>query len=301
VPGGRWIDAAEAAERLGVKPATLYAYVSRGVLTRRREQGGRSRFDIAEVEQLARRGRPRRAVSPSELVIESQLTELLDGRPFYRGLDALELAATAPFEEVAEWLWTGEKPPGARQHPSAVDDAAANREQPGPRRDRNAVDDAAANGEQPGPRQDRNAVDDAGGGTEPPAPRQHHDTVDEARGRAKPPAPRQDPDAVEDAAGGAEGARSTGAVRSTGSVGASGPGPSWHVPDAAVAAGRAAQSGLPAGVLPLERLQVVTCALAAVDPAAARARPARCGGRRTHAHHRPCRVPARTDPRLDDR
>ncbi|WP_262402616.1 helix-turn-helix domain-containing protein, partial [Actinomadura sp. CNU-125] len=34
-----WIDAAEAAERLGVKPATLYSYVSRGVLRRRRDPG----------------------------------------------------------------------------------------------------------------------------------------------------------------------------------------------------------------------------------------------------------------------
>ena len=31
-----WISAAEAARRLGVKQATLYSYVSRGVLTRRR-------------------------------------------------------------------------------------------------------------------------------------------------------------------------------------------------------------------------------------------------------------------------
>jgi citrate synthase len=58
----------------------------------------------------------------------------------------------------------------------------------------------------------------------------------------------------------------TGSIGSTGSADASGSGPSWQVPDAAVAAGRAAQSGLPAGVLPLERLQVVTCALAAADP-----------------------------------
>ena len=31
-----WIGAAEAAERLGIKQASLYAYVSRGVLNRRR-------------------------------------------------------------------------------------------------------------------------------------------------------------------------------------------------------------------------------------------------------------------------
>jgi citrate synthase len=49
-----WIGAAEAAERLGIKQATLYAYVSRGVLSRRREAEGRaSMFDAAEVEELA--------------------------------------------------------------------------------------------------------------------------------------------------------------------------------------------------------------------------------------------------------
>ena len=61
-----WITAEAAAERLGIKRATLYAYVSRGVLVRRRAPGGRgSLFDAAEIEKLARRGpaAPRRRVS----------------------------------------------------------------------------------------------------------------------------------------------------------------------------------------------------------------------------------------------
>ncbi|MEU4549914.1 citrate/2-methylcitrate synthase [Nonomuraea dietziae] len=99
-----WIDAATAAERLGVKPATLYAYVSRGMLRRRHgEDGRRSFFDAAEVEQLARRGRPRNP--PPELVIESAITALGTDRPYYRGIDALDLAKSSPFEAVAAWLW----------------------------------------------------------------------------------------------------------------------------------------------------------------------------------------------------
>lgn len=109
-----WIGAADAAARLGVKSATLYAYVSRGVLTRRRSRSGRSLFDPAEIERLARRGRPRRPPGPAELVIESQLTALADGRPFYRGRDSLDLAAAADFEDVAGWLWTGAAAQGAR-------------------------------------------------------------------------------------------------------------------------------------------------------------------------------------------
>ena len=39
----------------------------------------------------------------------------------------------------------------------------------------------------------------------------------------------------------------------------------WQATAAALAAGRAAQAGLPAGTLPLERLQVIVPALAATD------------------------------------
>ncbi|MCF6475811.1 helix-turn-helix domain-containing protein [Nonomuraea sp. MG754425] len=103
-----WIDAATAAQRLGVKPATLYAYVSRGVLRRRHgEDGRRSLFSAEEIERLARRGRPRS--QPPELVIESSVTALGVDRPHYRGIDALGLAGTVPFETVAEWLWTGDR------------------------------------------------------------------------------------------------------------------------------------------------------------------------------------------------
>lgn len=101
-----WITATDAARRLGVKPATVYAYVSRGVLRRHRDsEGRRSLFDAAQVEELARGGRPRRPPAPADLVIESSITALRDGRPFYRGRDALELAGSWSFEQTALWLW----------------------------------------------------------------------------------------------------------------------------------------------------------------------------------------------------
>ena len=103
-----WIGAAEAAGRLGVKPATLYSYVSRGVLTRRRAPGGRgSLFDPGEVEALSRRGRPRREVVHGEFIIESGLTEIAGDRLRFRGLDAARLAVERSFEDVAALLWTG--------------------------------------------------------------------------------------------------------------------------------------------------------------------------------------------------
>lgn len=103
-----WIGAAEAAERLGIKPASLYAYVSRGVLARRREAGGRgSLFDADEITRLALKGRPRRAPSGAELIIESSLTEISGNRLRFRGHDAISLATTRTFEEIATLLWTG--------------------------------------------------------------------------------------------------------------------------------------------------------------------------------------------------
>jgi citrate synthase len=108
----RRLTTAEAARRLGVKPATLYAYVSRGLLSRERAPDGRtSTFDPAEIDRLARPGRPRRGRRPaSELVLPSALTAIAGGLPWYRGIPVPELAATRSFEEVAAWLWTGRFP-----------------------------------------------------------------------------------------------------------------------------------------------------------------------------------------------
>jgi citrate synthase len=103
-----WIGAAEAAQRLGIKPASLYSYVSRGVLAPRRGSDGRaSLFDAAQIEDLARRGKPRRGAGGAELVIESELTEIADDRLRFRGHDAIALATSRSFEEVASLLWTG--------------------------------------------------------------------------------------------------------------------------------------------------------------------------------------------------
>lgn len=112
----RSLTAREAAEMLGVKPATLYAYVSRGLVRRERGADGQSRFLVSDLEELGRRARSatRRA---SELPIESALTAIRDGAIFYRGLDVVELASTRSFEEVACWLWSGSYPETAQPWP----------------------------------------------------------------------------------------------------------------------------------------------------------------------------------------
>ena len=83
---GEWVGAGEAARRLGIQRATLYSYVSRGVLHRRTGADGRaSLFHAGEIEALARRGRPRHP-GLGELVIESGLTEITTDQAYYRGL-----------------------------------------------------------------------------------------------------------------------------------------------------------------------------------------------------------------------
>ncbi|WP_406408708.1 helix-turn-helix domain-containing protein [Streptomyces halstedii] len=118
-PAGRRLTTRETAELLGVKPETVYAYVSRGQLSSVRTPGNRgSVFDAAEVESLARRTGRRERQSPlpaaGEPVIRTGITLIEHDRYYFRGVDATELARRHGFEEVAEWIWTGELRAGVR-------------------------------------------------------------------------------------------------------------------------------------------------------------------------------------------
>ncbi|HEX3811478.1 MAG TPA: citrate synthase [Mycobacteriales bacterium] len=106
------ISSAEAARRLGVKVETVYAYVSRGLLTSRRVHGGRgSTFSITEVEALAGSGMRHRGGDSEPFRFPSISTGIAlvtaDGL-YFRGVDAVTLSAERSFEEVAAWIWTGE-------------------------------------------------------------------------------------------------------------------------------------------------------------------------------------------------
>jgi citrate synthase len=115
------LPARKAAALLGVKLRTLYAYASRGWLTSHPGEGRSRCYSREEVERLRTRGDARKghaavaagALRWGEPVLESALT-CIDGRgPFYRGRSAVELAASgAPFEAVAELLWSGALPDG---------------------------------------------------------------------------------------------------------------------------------------------------------------------------------------------
>ena len=106
--GASLLSSTEAAARLGVKPATLYAYVSRGLLSRVRGEDGRtSFFDPAELDLMAQQPRTPPVGSSAGLSVRSAVSEVRDQRLLYRGKDACELARTDSFEAVAGWLWSG--------------------------------------------------------------------------------------------------------------------------------------------------------------------------------------------------
>ncbi|MBK8032083.1 MAG: citrate synthase family protein [Chloroflexi bacterium] len=102
---------------LGISVATLYSYVSRGLIrSEAGEKDSRERRYLAEdVEKLlkrkAQRGSPekgaREALQWGSPVLESALTLIDEEKLYYRGHDATELALTRTFEEVATLLWTG--------------------------------------------------------------------------------------------------------------------------------------------------------------------------------------------------
>src|SRR5689334_25317805 len=103
----RWLSAAQATAHLGVKPQTLYAYVSRGLVRRERPPGSRtSRYSRADVERLAEHGRPRTREGAPEIAIDQAVTSLDPaGHLTYRGWDVTRAATSARYEEVAAWLW----------------------------------------------------------------------------------------------------------------------------------------------------------------------------------------------------
>lgn len=109
-----WLTSTAAAARLGVKPETLYAYVSRGMVRSERTPGSRrSRFLQADIERLAARRRSGGRAGGLEVIVETDIT-LLDpaGRFYYRGWDVADaVAAGTTFEEIGSWIWSGEHDP----------------------------------------------------------------------------------------------------------------------------------------------------------------------------------------------
>jgi citrate synthase len=113
----QYLTAQEAAEELGISVATVYAYVSRGLIrsepvsgnSRRRRYSGE---DVAHLKQRQeQRYHPEKAADTALYfgvpLLESGLTLIADGSLYYRGQDVILLAQQQMFEAVATLLWTG--------------------------------------------------------------------------------------------------------------------------------------------------------------------------------------------------
>lgn len=118
MPHARYLTAKEAAALLNVKEATLYAYVSRG-LVRSQAVSDIPRqhlYLLEDVQQLAERKAQRRdpakaardALHWGTPMLDSALTLIADQALYYRGYDAVRLAQERTLEDVAALLWTGE-------------------------------------------------------------------------------------------------------------------------------------------------------------------------------------------------
>ena len=111
------VDRAEALAMLGVKPQTLYSYVSRGLIRRWSHPDERVSFynreDVLRMRarSVARSGHGPAAASAmhwGEPVLTTSITELTADGPRYRGHPAIALArSNCSFEAVAELLWAG--------------------------------------------------------------------------------------------------------------------------------------------------------------------------------------------------
>ena len=114
----RYLSAREAAGELGISLATLYAYVSRGLIRSEATEGKKRtrRYRAEDVQRLKERAEQRRdpgkvaegALSWGTPVMESGITLISDDKLYYRGRDVLDLATGSSIEEVAALIWTGD-------------------------------------------------------------------------------------------------------------------------------------------------------------------------------------------------
>ena len=109
------MSADAAAKTLGISRASLYAYVSRGLIRASEAAGDPRRrlYSVHDIEELKKRkatGRRPREVAAATLdfglpVLSSGITLIEEGRLFYRGCDAARWAERATLEETARLLW----------------------------------------------------------------------------------------------------------------------------------------------------------------------------------------------------
>lgn len=106
----------EAAEYLGISKASLYSYVSRGLIHARPVSPGSRRklYDKLDLDRLKHKNNGSTGDNASgdvpefgKPILSTSISLVTDDEHSYRGFPSAELARTHSFEQVAEFLWTG--------------------------------------------------------------------------------------------------------------------------------------------------------------------------------------------------
>jgi citrate synthase len=109
---GLYLSAREASAELAISPATLYAYVSRGLIRSEPSADSRShRYRAEDVRALKERRTPSpeprgfRSFDADLPVLDSTISTITEAGPIYRGVNCVDLAQTDTLEHTATLLW----------------------------------------------------------------------------------------------------------------------------------------------------------------------------------------------------
>src|SRR3954465_10541651 len=107
-----YLSAREASAELAISQATLYAYVSRGLIRSEPSQDSRShRYRAEDVRTLKERRTPSpeprglRSFDAELPVMDSAVATITEDGPIYRGVNCVDLAERDTLEHAATLLW----------------------------------------------------------------------------------------------------------------------------------------------------------------------------------------------------
>jgi len=129
-----YLSAREASAELAISPATLYAYVSRGLIRSEPSPDSRShRYRAEDIRGLKERRLPSveprgfKSFDPDLPVLDSAIATITEEGAIYRGVNCVDLAEKGTLEHAATLLWdvTGVDPFAADNCPQVSDEMRA--------------------------------------------------------------------------------------------------------------------------------------------------------------------------------
>src|SRR5215472_6537078 len=107
-----YLSAREASAELAISPATLYAYVSRGLIRSEPSPDSRGhRYRAEDIRGLKERRAPSpeprgfKSFDPDLPVLDSAIATITEAGPIYRGVNCVDLAEKDTLEHAATLLW----------------------------------------------------------------------------------------------------------------------------------------------------------------------------------------------------